>query len=126
MTFFPSRDFPAPTQRRLVKPKSSRKPARRQSTLECLELRTLLSYTFTGGGTNTGVATGDGNTDTLYLEPFNNLIYHSTDGVVFSPDWGGGLTIAASTANTINVFQGSSANAHVVQLGGVLGSGARE
>ena len=121
MTLFPQRSHPASRQRGQLKPKASRKPARRHSTVECLETRTLLSYTFTGGGTNAGVATGDGSADTLYLEPFGGLIYHSTDGIVFSPDWGGGLTIAASTANSISVFQGNSANAHAVRLGGVLG-----
>ena len=100
--------------------KSRRRP-RQQYALEPLENRTLLSYTFTGGGTSAGVATGNGTADTLYLEPFGGLIYHSTDGIVFSPDWGGGLTIAASTANSISVFQGNAANSHVVRLGGVLG-----
>ena len=121
MTLFSLRSNRPNRQRGQIKPKATRKSVRRQSTLECLESRTLLSYTFTGGGTNAGVATGDGNADTLYLEPFGGLIYHSTDGIVFSPDWGGGLTIAASTANSINVFQGNSANAHAVRLGGVLG-----
>jgi hypothetical protein len=77
----------------------------------------LLSYTFTGGGTNAGVATGDGNADTLYLKAVGGLISHSTNGVNFSSDWGGGLTIAASTANSISVFQGNAANAHAVRLG---------
>ena len=121
MTSFFRRSNLSSRQRGKVKPKASRQPARRQSTLECLESRTLLSYTFTGGGTNMGVATGDGNADTLYLEPFGGLIYHSTDGTVFSPDWGGGLSIAASTANTISVLQGNAANAHAVVIGGVLG-----
>ncbi len=90
------------------------------STVESLEDRRLLAYTFTGGGTAIGTATGDGAADTLFIEEFGGLIYHSTDGTVFSPDWGGGNTIAASTANTINVDQSFTANAHAVNLGGVL------
>ena len=105
---------------RLTQTERNRK-IRQRSVLEQLEDRRLLAYTFTGGGTNVGTATSDGNADTLYIEPFAGLIYHSTDGIVFSPDWGGGLTIASSSANTINILQGNSANAHAVNLGGTLG-----
>jgi hypothetical protein len=77
------------------------------------------AYTFTGGGTATGTATGDAATGTLYLEQFGGLVYHSTDGVVFSPDWGGGLTIAAAAASTVNVTL-STGNGSILILGGVL------
>ena len=80
----------------------------------------LAGYTFTGGGTTTGTATGDAAVTTLYLEPFSGLIYHSTDGIVFSPDWGGGLTIPALATSTIRVNV-ATGDGSVVQLGGLLG-----
>jgi hypothetical protein len=95
---------------------------RRQVSLERLEDRTLLSYTFTGGGTNTGTATGDASGDTLYLQAKGGLIEHSTDNVTYSSDWGGGLTIAADAANTINIFQGPGPASHAVVLGGSTAS----
>jgi hypothetical protein len=79
----------------------------------------LAAYTFTGGGTNTGTAQGDAAVTTLWLEEFGGLIYHSTDGVVFSPDWGGGLTIPALATTTVNVNV-STGDGSVVMLGGVL------
>ena len=85
---------------RLISVKSKSRRASRtclQLLLERLEQRTLLAYTFTGGGTSVATATGDTSADTLYIEPFGGLLYHSTDGIVFSPDWGGGLTVAASS-----------------------------
>ena len=79
----------------------------------------LAAYVFTGGGTATGTATGDGAVTTLYLQEFTGLIYHSTDGSVFSPDWGGGLTISAAPGTTVNVSV-STGDGSVVILGGVL------
>jgi hypothetical protein len=79
----------------------------------------LAAYVFTGGGTNTGTATGDSAVTTLYLEEFGGLVYHSTDGVVFSPDWGGGLTIAAAGTSTVNVAV-STGDGSIVIVGGVL------
>jgi hypothetical protein len=79
----------------------------------------LAAYTFTGGGTNTGTAQGDAAVTILFLEEFAGLIYHSTDGTVFSPDWGAGLTIPALPASTINVNV-STGDGSQVQLGGVL------
>jgi len=73
-------------------------------------------YTFTGGGTSTGTATGDSSTETLYLRATSGLIYHSTDGATFSSDWGSGLTIAASGSNTINVAV-STGNGSGIVLG---------
>jgi hypothetical protein len=108
-----------PRRPRLTHAERARK-IRHATTLEALEDRRLLAYIFTGGGTNLGTATSDGNPDTLYLQAVGGLILHSTDGVNYSPDWGAGLTIAASTANTINVAQGSDSNAHAVILGGLL------
>jgi hypothetical protein len=76
----------------------------------------LAGYAFTGGGTTTGTATGDSAVTNLYLVEFSGIVYHSTDGIVFSPDWGGGLTIGASATNTINVSV-SSGDGSTVQLG---------
>jgi hypothetical protein len=79
-------------------------------------------YVFTGGGTNAGVATGDAAATTLYLAVFGGLIYHSTDDAVYSPDWGGGLTIAAVAVNSVSIFVSTGAGSNV-KLGrnGVLG-----
>ena len=85
----------------------------------------LAGYTFTGGGTNTGTATGDSATTTLYLVEFSGIIYHSTDGIVFSPDWGGGTTIPAASTTTINVAV-STGDGSVVQLGFVVLSNASD
>jgi len=83
----------------------------------------LAGYAFTGGGTATGTATGDSGTGPLYIVQFSGIIYHSTDGTVFSPDWGGGSTIAASAANTINVHM-SAGNGSTIQFGHPALSGA--
>jgi hypothetical protein len=112
----PSNSRAAISSRRL--PRTRTKHNRRQSTLECLESRTLLAYTFTGGGTPVGTATGDASGDTLYLQAIGGFIEHSTDNVTYSADWGGGLMIAAATANTININQGPGPATHAVVLGG--------
>ena len=85
----------------------------------------LAGYAFTGGGTSTGTATGDSAVTNLYLVEFSGLVYHSTDGIVFSPDWGAGLTIAAAGATTINVSV-STGDGSVVQLGFVVLSNASD
>src|SRR5208337_4447887 len=71
-------------------------------------------YTFTGGGTSTGTATGDSSTETLYLRASGGLIYHSTDGATFSSDWGSGLTIGASGSNTVNLAVSTGLGSAVV------------
>ncbi len=85
----------------------------------------LAGYVFTGGGTNTGTATGDGNTTTLYLAEYSGNVYHSTDGTVFSSDWGGGNAIPAASTTTINVAV-SGGDGSVVQLGFVALSNASD
>ena len=89
---------------------------RRQVRLERLEDRTLLAYTFSVAGT-VGAAVSDGVADTLYLVAFGGDVYHSTNGSVFSSDWGGGTTLAVSSNTAINITSSGGSNAHSVNLG---------
>ena len=76
-----------------------------------------MTWTFSITG-SVATATSDGAADTLDIAEVGGNLYHSTDGVVFSPDWSGtGTTLPASSSSTLNIDPTAGANAHVINLG---------
>jgi hypothetical protein len=99
--------------------RTDRRDRRRRLTLEGLEDRRLLAWTFSISGSVAG-AVSDGSSDRLYIVQSGGNLYHSVDGTSFSPDWSGnnsGTTLAASSTSTINIDPTSGSNDHTILLG---------
>ncbi len=79
----------------------------------------LADYVFAyDPGTHVATAIGDSAVTTLHIEEFAGLIVHSTDGVFFISDWGGG-TVPAAASERVNITL-ATGNGSVLKLGGDL------
>ncbi|MDR3635517.1 MAG: hypothetical protein P4L84_17060 [Isosphaeraceae bacterium] len=92
--------------------------------MEILEARQLLAYTFTLVGT-TATATGDSQSDTLTIGAQNGLLFHSVNGSAADFTWGsatGTTTLPAGPTSTVNIQQGTGAEAVVLVSSSAAGA----
>ena len=92
---------------------AKRAKRQREYSLEALESRTLLSYTFSyNPATQVATAAGSsGATDSLIIEPVSGFLYHEVNGGGFVGTWGGLSVPAAPTVQvniTVSTGDGSS------------------
>ncbi len=102
---------------------SRNRRVRRRFTVESLESRTLLSYTFTYDPANhVATAQGTAAVDSLVISPIGGLLEHSVNGGAFSSVWGTleGPTVPAANTVTVDVTL-SSGDGSSLQLGGNSG-----
>lgn len=85
----------------------------RIASLEPLENRTLLAYTFSLVGVS-AIAQGDGTGNQLTIKQVGGLLQHSVNGGAFSSDWDdatlGIQTLAANSGSTVTINTGDGVN----------------
>ncbi len=100
----------------------SRRRSKRAYSLETLESRVVLSYTFSYDPL-TQIAAASGSTigavDSLVLEPAGGFLLHSVNGGAFDSDWGG-QTVPIDPLLTVNVTL-SSGDGSSITLGTATG-----
>ncbi|MFI5460191.1 MAG: beta strand repeat-containing protein, partial [Isosphaerales bacterium] len=120
MTLF-SNSRGATGSRRLKTPLVKRTKRQRRYTLESLESRTLLAYTFTYNPvTHVATAQGDAATDALVISPIGGLLEHSVNGGAFDSNWTG-FTVPAAITETVDVNLGTG-DGSSLKLGGDAGA----
>ena len=96
-----TRDIPA--SRRRDTRLAHRSRSKRRYSLEQLEGRALLSYTFSyNSGTQAATVTGTSAVDSLVIEPVSGFLEYSVNGGGFSGNWGGN-SVPASPTVTVSI-----------------------
>ncbi len=85
---------------------------RRQMTLESLESRVVLSYTFSYTAP-VATAVGTAAVNSLVLEPVDGFLFYSVNGSAFSGNWGG-TSVPASPTVTVDITLSSGDGSSLV------------